>query len=125
MTVGGTPSIYAGDEQGFRGIKRDQPGGDAEVRPPFPATPSELSELGEGWFRLHQELIGVRRRHRWLHTARTQTLHLTNTQFVYRVGDLVVALNIGDEQMPRPPGEVLAGDPGEQVPGHGWAVVRG
>jgi cyclomaltodextrinase len=129
MTVGGTPSVYAGDEQGFQGIKRDQPGGDAEVRPPFPAMPSDLAPFGEGWFRLHQELIGLRRRHPWLHFARTETLHLTNTQLVYRTafGDdaLVVALNIGDESMVRPGGEVVAGDPGPELPGHAWVVARG
>ena len=128
MTVGGTPSIYAGDEQGFRGIKRDQPGGDAEVRPPFPASPEELAPFGQDLFHLHQLLIGVRRRHRWLHTARTQTQHLTNTQLVYRVsaGDqsLRVALNIGDEPLPVGGGEVLAGQVWDGVvPAHGWAVL--
>lgn len=125
MTVGGTPSIYAGDEQGFTGIKREQVGGDAEVRPPFPASPTDLAPFGEGWFHLHQELIGLRRRHPWLHTVRTETLSLTNTQFVYRVGELVVALNIGDDPMDRPAGEVVAGDRSDRVPGHGWVVVRG
>ncbi len=129
MTVGGTPSVYAGDEQGFRGIKRDQAGGDAEVRPPFPATPDELADLGQGWFSLHQELIGLRRRHPWLHAARTETLSLTNTGLVYRTAfgadALLVALNIGDEPMPRPPGEVVAGDPGDALPGHSWVVVQG
>ena len=51
-------------------------------------------------FRLHQYLIGLRRRHPWLHTARTSALHLTNRQYVYqtRNGDdaLVVALNVDD-----------------------------
>jgi cyclomaltodextrinase len=129
MTVGGTPSVYAGDEQGFQGVKRDQPGGDAEVRPPFPPFPSDLAPFGEGWFRLHQELIGLRRRHPWLHWARTETLHLTNTQLVYRTafGDdaLVVALNIGEHPMARPGGEVVAGDPDYELPAHGWVVVRG
>lgn len=127
MTVAGTPSIYAGDEQGFTGIKRDMPGGDAEVRPPFPEWPSGLAPFGEGLFHLHQHLIGVRRRHPWLHTARTETLHLSNTQFVYRTSgqgqSLVIALNIGDDVMQRPQGEVIAGDSGEQIPGHGWSIV--
>ena len=35
-------------------------------------------------FRLHQHLIGLRRRHPWLHTARTSPLHLANSQYVYR-----------------------------------------
>jgi glycosidase len=33
LTVGGTPSIYYGDEQASRGIKEDRVGGDDAVRP--------------------------------------------------------------------------------------------
>ena len=40
FTMAGSPSVYAGDEQGFRGVKYDRPGGDAEIRPEFPATPA-------------------------------------------------------------------------------------
>ncbi|PZA19033.1 alpha-amylase family protein, partial [Modestobacter versicolor] len=71
FTVGGTPSVYAGDEQAFTGVKEDRAGGDDAVRPPFPGTPEELAPYGWPTYRLHQELIGVRRRHRWLHRART------------------------------------------------------
>lgn len=39
MTVGGTPSIYAGDEQGFTGVKEEMVAGDDAVRPPFPRPP--------------------------------------------------------------------------------------
>ncbi len=136
MTVGGTPSIYAGDEQGFRGIKRDQPGGDDEVRPAFPERPEELAPFGQEWFHLHQELIGLRRRHPWLHTARTEVLHVSNEQLVYRAhgGDqhIVVALNLADESVSlTAPGteQVLAGPGGingyESVGlgPHGWAVL--
>src|SRR5262249_6030213 len=38
LTVGGSPSIYAGDEQAFRGVKEHRPGGDDAIRPRFPAT---------------------------------------------------------------------------------------
>ena len=76
----GTPSVYAGDEQAFRGVKEDRAGGDDAVRPPFPATPGRALAARAGrTYRLHQELIGLRRRHRWLHRARTTTLHLANT----------------------------------------------
>ena len=44
--VGGTPVVYAGDEQAFRGVKYEREHGDDEVRPPFPARPEELSSLG-------------------------------------------------------------------------------
>jgi glycosidase len=46
MTIGGTPSIYAGDEQAFRGIKEHRAGGDDAIRPAFPATPLELAPFG-------------------------------------------------------------------------------
>ena len=38
FTVGGTPSIYAGDEWAYRGVKEDRFGGDDAVRPEFAAT---------------------------------------------------------------------------------------
>ena len=85
LTVGGTPSVYYGDEQGFRGVKEDRPGGDDAVRPAFPATPAELPPDGWPVYRLHQELIGLRRRHPWLHRARTEQLHLANEVLAYQV----------------------------------------
>ncbi|GAB3347086.1 alpha-amylase family glycosyl hydrolase [Modestobacter lapidis] len=140
FTVGGTPAVYAGDEQAFRGIKEDRAGGDDAVRPPFPATPAELLPFGAATHRLHQELIGVRRRHRWLHRARTTPLHLANRQLTYAstAGDdrLLVALNLSDDavQQPAPAArELLAGDGTLQRAGtaqatvqlapHGWAVL--
>nr|WP_296063529.1 alpha-amylase family glycosyl hydrolase [uncultured Actinoplanes sp.] len=100
FTVGGTPAVYAGDEQAFRGVKEDRAGGDDAVRPAFPETPEELAPYGRETYRLHQELIGLRRRHPWLHTARVRQAHLTNEQFVYEVTDgsssLSVALNVAD-----------------------------
>jgi glycosidase len=106
LTVGGTPSIYAGDEQGFRGVKEQRAGGDDAVRPVFPDTPGQLAPDGWGVYRLHQQLIGVRRRHLWLHHARAEPLHLTNTQLVYQVGTdrqrLLVALNLQDTAVDRP-----------------------
>ncbi|MGB3372876.1 MAG: alpha-amylase family glycosyl hydrolase, partial [Rhodococcus sp. (in: high G+C Gram-positive bacteria)] len=36
FTTGGTPMIYYGDEQGFRGVKEERVGGDDDVRPEFP-----------------------------------------------------------------------------------------
>ena len=137
LTTGGTPAVYAGDEHAFRGVKEDRAGGDDAVRPPFPASPGELSPLGLPTYALHQELIGLRRRHRWLHTARTTTLHLANEQLAYEaVGDgqrLVVALSVGDRPAEVPAegaGRVLAGDAevaGGRVrlPAHGWAVLEG
>ena len=72
LTTGGTPSIYAGDEWAYRGVKEERFGGDDAVRPEFAARPSATPKhLGHDVFRLHQHLIGLRRRHPWLHAART------------------------------------------------------
>lgn len=73
FTVAGTPSVYHGDEQAFRGIKENRVGGDDAIRPAFPdggpGTPA-----GGGWpvYGLHQELIALRRRSPWLHSAVTR-----------------------------------------------------
>lgn len=129
-TVGGTPTVYAGDELGVLGVKEEREGGDDAVRP-------ELAVDGPGdddnpVLRLHRELIGLRRRHPWLHRARTSQVELTNTTFVYEVRDgddaLLVALNLGDEPLTRPAGGVLACDDASRdqadVAPHGWAVVE-
>jgi cyclomaltodextrinase len=137
FTVGGTPSVYYGDEQAFRGIKEDREGGDDAVRPAFPRAPADLA--AEGWpvYQLHQELIGVRRRHAWLHSARTTVLTLTNEHVVYVTEDgsssLVVALNLGAEQaeldVPASGAGLLAGTgrvhrPGRvSLPARGWAIL--
>ncbi|WP_043442140.1 alpha-amylase family glycosyl hydrolase [Arthrobacter sp. L77] len=137
FTVGGTPSVYYGDEQGYRGIKADRAGGDDDVRPLFPPSPDDLSPIGHPVFALHQELIGLRRRHAWLHRATTTMLHLSNEVLAYRTAlgpdALVVLLNLSHEA--RRVGiagasSVLAGqaavDDGTDsalVPARGWAVL--
>ncbi len=130
-TVGGTPAVWSGDEFGWHGVKEHRAGGDDAIRPEFPADP--LAVEGGPVFALHQELIGLRRRHRWLHRARTTSEHLTNSQLVYRTaaGDeaLLVALNLADEPAVVPAsGELLAGQAtprgrGIELPAHGWAVL--
>lgn len=85
MTVAGIPSIYYGDEQAFVGLKRDEEGGDDEVRPAFPLSPSDLAPWGAWMYRLHQDLIGLRRRHPWLTRAKTRPVVLTNEHYVYDV----------------------------------------
>jgi glycosidase len=102
MTVGGIPSVYYGDEQGWTGLKEDRAGGDDAVRPAFPAAPDQLASEGAGIYRAHQDLIGLRRRHAWLVTATTESVAITNTRYVYRVrsaggGDaLVVEIDLTD-----------------------------
>jgi cyclomaltodextrinase len=135
FTVAGTPSVYYGDEQAFRGTKQERVGGDDAIRRQFPSSPADLSPLGESTYKLHQELIGLRRRHPWLHRARTTTLHLTNMALLYevRAGDhrLVTALNLDDTPLEHDVAGisgVLAGvarldGSAVTVAPHGWAVL--
>jgi cyclomaltodextrinase len=112
FTVGGTPSIYAGDEQAFRGIKEQRPGGDDEIRPVFPAGPEGLAPHGWPVYRLHQQLAGFRRHHSWLHDATTTVVSLGNRLLAYRAaaGDqaIVAALNVDDQPRTVPLGAPFA-----------------
>ncbi|WP_102143774.1 alpha-amylase family protein [Mycobacterium hubeiense] len=138
FTVGGTPSIYAGDESAYRGVKEERFGGDDAVRPEFASPPSSPGDV----FRLHQYLVGLRRRHPWLHTAKTSALRLSNSQYVYetRMGSdaFVVALNIDDAplglslpELGLGSGRLVAGSGAPpqadivstDVSPHGWVIV--
>jgi cyclomaltodextrinase / maltogenic alpha-amylase / neopullulanase len=152
LTTGGVPSIYAGDEWAYRGVKEERFGGDDAVRPEFAASPSDerlredhrsgAETFASDVLRLHQYLIGMRRRNPWLYAARTEPLHLTNRQYVYRTkaGDdaLIVALNVDDaplrvslSELGIGAGRLVAGSaaPAEatvenvEVGPHGWAIV--
>ncbi len=143
LTVGGVPSVYAGDELGFRGVKEERHGGDDAVRPEFGSPPLESDAFGADVWALHQYLIGLRRRHPWLHAASTTALRLDNRRYVYetRSGDnaLLVALNIDDAPLrlvlpelgtmraqvvggsAAPPPEVVDT---VVVEPHGWRILR-
>lgn len=84
MSLPGSPSVYYGDEQGYTGTKRDQFGGDDEVRPLLPDEPSQLSQLGRGMYESYRDLIGFRRRHPWLATAHVEVGEKSNTELAYR-----------------------------------------
>lgn len=143
MTTGGIPSVYAGDEFGYRATKEERFGGDDAVRPEFSPIPVSLDGHAENVLRLHQFLIGLRRRHPWLHQATTTAVLLDNRRYAYvsRYQDdaLLVALNIDDTPLSIAlrnigfqRGEVLGGDaapaPGHVdtvvVGPHGWLVLR-
>ncbi|TWE13369.1 alpha-amylase family protein [Rudaeicoccus suwonensis] len=98
MTIGGTPAIYYGDEQAFRGIKEERVGGDDEIRPAFPAKAEDLAPFGWPIYRLTQRLVALRRQHPWLHRASSATVHLTNEEYAYRVEaeghSLTIVLNL-------------------------------
>jgi len=136
--VGGTPVVYAGDEQGFRGVKYERERGDDEVRPPFPARPEELSALGHETFLLHGRLIAFRRARPWLTRARTAVTALANTTVVCvsvsqdGADRIAFALSLADDDaaLPLPEGRwVRAEGDGEvdgsqiRLPAHGWALL--
>ncbi len=136
-TLGGVPCIYYGDEQAFRGEKEQREGGDDAIRPAFPAGPGELAPYGWPHYRLHQFLIGFRRRHPWLVRARTEVAELTNTLLAYVATDgehrIAAVLNLADEpaRASLPSGEwQVAGEHGgiEQgraaVPAAGWLLAE-
>jgi cyclomaltodextrinase len=118
--LAGVPTIYYGDEQGFRGVKEERVGGDDAVRPEFPSGPDDLAPYGWPTYRLHQELIGLRRRHSWLHRAETTVSALSNTAVTLTAshGDdtLTLTLNLGDTPVPSPGGD---------VDGHSWGIHEG
>jgi cyclomaltodextrinase len=133
FTLGGTPAVYYGDERGLEAVKEERIGGDDAIRPAYPPTPAELPGGGEQVLALHRELIALRRRHPWLHRAVSSPLELTNTHYVYAVTSgserLVVALNVGDDELVVAAAEVIAGatdqtEKGFVLPPHGWAVLR-
>jgi hypothetical protein len=101
-----------------------------------------VDDLGHDVFRLHQYLIGLRRRHPWLHTARTAPLRLSNTQYVYETRNgadvLVVALNIDAaplsvslSEVGVAAGQIVAGSgaPSQsviehaEIQPHGWLII--
>jgi cyclomaltodextrinase / maltogenic alpha-amylase / neopullulanase len=132
MTVGGTPSIYAGDEQAFRGVKEDRAGGDDAVRPAFPAVPDRLAPHGLPVHAMYQELIRMRRARPWLADGRTEVRSRTNTTLVYRTTARIdaqqsidVALNLEDAplSLPGTSWKPIAGAVGAGVvPPNGWAI---
>jgi glycosidase len=139
MTLGGVPTIYAGDEQAFTGVKEDREFGDDAVRPPFPADPSGLAPFGAPVHELHQRLIGLRRRHHpWLTHARTTVEHLTNTTIALRStgpdAAVVTLLSVDDAPQRFPDelrGTTLTDSGGGHDPDplllapHSWRILTG
>ena len=110
MTVGGIPLIYYGDEQGYTGVKEERFGGDDQVRPVFPATPEELSTLGNWMHDAHRQLIGLRRRHPWLHRATVTVTSIANERITYDVGADGRSLSVALEVTGKPSAEIREGE---------------
>jgi glycosidase len=142
MTSAGTPTIYAGDEYGLRAVKEERLGGDDAVRPEFPDSPPVDAAAFPGAqadaaaiLAVHGELIALRRRHPWLHSAHSDIVHVSNTAVTVRTATgtdaVVLVLNIADAPASVPAGDassVLAGtatiaDGRAEIAPHGWAVL--
>ena len=134
FTLPGIPSVYAGDEQAFRGVKEERAGGDDAVRPVFPPSPSELLPFGWPIYRLHQRLIEIRRARPWLRAARVEIETRTNQVLSYRCShegrSLCVTLNVGDQAVPLPHAgsSLITSDPGADQPrlvaAHGYHIAE-
>ena len=85
FTVPGIPAIYAGDEQGAEGRKYERAGGDAEIRRPPPFRPTELAGNSLDIWRLHRDLIAVRRARPWLATGMLSVTRVDNRTIMYEV----------------------------------------
>ncbi|MGB2766631.1 MAG: alpha-amylase family glycosyl hydrolase [Propionicimonas sp.] len=113
MLLPGIPSIYAGDEQGFTGVKEDHAYGDDAVRPPFPDTPAGLLPFGADLHSHYQAMISLRRQHPWLVDAEVTTSQVTNTWITITLtgpdAELALDLNIGEETV-------------DGVDPHGWRI---
>ncbi|RWR23384.1 DUF3459 domain-containing protein [Microbacterium enclense] len=136
FTVGGTPSVYAGDEFGWTAVKEEREGGDDAVRPAFPATPADIADADERILAAHRALIALRRRHPWLWRARTDVVEVTNSTLVLRTGvdaeAVIVALNLADSPASLPAADARALSAGDatlrdaraELPPRGWGVFE-
>ncbi len=127
FSVPGIPAVYSGDEQGAKGRKYDRAGGDARVRRPPPCRPAELTGTSLDIWRLHRDLIAVRRARPWLTTGQLRVTRLDNRLMTYEVradGDrLVVALSTEDKPLRWDlPSDLVpvAGHAGAELPPHAW-----
>jgi glycosidase len=131
FTVAGTPSVYAGDEFGWTGVKEERLGGDDAVRPEFPDVPPAPNATTHD----HEALIALRRRNPWLHRAHTDVVHLTNTAIVLRTATadaaVVTALNLAADPVDLPAADATRveaggadlGDGTLRLQARGWAVL--
>jgi cyclomaltodextrinase len=141
FTLPGSPSVYYGDEQAFRGIKEERFGGDDAIRPMFPDGPGKLAPWGWPIYDLHRALIEMRARNPWLTRAHPVALEVTNTSLALRATPrdghgrrITTLLNIADEpvrfdvDLPEPTVEVQSEGAGHEqelhvVPGRSWRTI--
>jgi glycosidase len=80
-TVAGMPAVYYGDEFGFTGLKKDEPGGDDAIRPSLVDGSDHAAD--EETLRMTQLTIRLRRMKPWLANARTQVLYCDHHRLVW------------------------------------------
>lgn len=85
FTVGGTPSVYYGDERAWKGDKTEGVGGDDIVRPQYPQRPEDLAEDGAWMYRLTGELAAIRSARPWMTDATSEPVLLENRHYIYDV----------------------------------------
>lgn len=143
-TLGGTPTIYAGDPHLAKAVAVDGPGGKVAVRSEF-THPDDLPDDAETFefFETYKQLVGLRKRNPWLHRTVAEPLLVEKDRMVYRLRPyghepddpraMRVLLNLTDEPMPRPAGlppdtflhcDAQTALTGELAP-HGWAIAAG
>lgn len=124
LTLPGVPAIYAGDESGALGVKRDEEWGDDDVRRPVVecGTIDQRGEVTD----LYRTLAGVRADHPWMATAAVSVADLANEHAVVTItgsgGSAHLGLVVGDGRRPAPPGTHVAGEHGDQISGHSWTL---
>ena len=141
FSLPGSPSVYYGDEQAFRGIKEERFGGDDAIRPMFPDRPEGLAPWGWPTYHLHRALIEARTRHPWLTRSRPSVLTVTNTSLALRATPdsghgrrITTLLNIADEpvrfdvDLPEPTIEAQSDGAVHEhdhavVPGRSWRML--
>ena len=103
MTTPGMPSIYYGDEQGFRAEKGVGEAADDPMRPPLPESPSALVPNGDWLHRLHKDLIGLRRRNPWVTRGQLSVVTNDQTSITYTVaaGGDVMQSTLACQPQPR------------------------
>lgn len=139
FSLPGTPSIYYGDEQAFRGVVEEGPHGLEAVRPMFPDFPSSLAPWGWPTYELHRSLAAMRSRNPWLTRAHPEVLQASERTLVLRATApegrrLTSLLSLDDEpvrfDVPMPdavvevqsPGAAQEGDP-TLLPGRSWRIL--
>ncbi|WP_300766764.1 alpha-amylase family protein [uncultured Bifidobacterium sp.] len=121
FTVGGTPSVYYGDELALSGVKEDRAGGDDAVRPEFPDSFNDmvLTPESRGMRDVYRDIIRMRKDRPWLASAHTAPVEVDNRRYVYDVApadgreaarDRDGSLRVIVELDPVPHATILEGD---------------